>query len=918
MNTEKEPDHYVLTAVTFGDRCSGAIAMIAMRKTAELYTSEYPRVNEIISRNSYVDDIAFSSASEDKAIQDMNATECILKEGGFHIKHWTVSGDVSHDYINIINSDEEKILGLKWNPKLDEFFFKIKVNFSPKKRGMRCDPDMDREECMRNFPERLTRQMVLSQISSIYDPLGLLLPVTLKAKLMMRAMICDDKTPDTKKGLKSIGWDDSLPQEYIKQWKSFFCNLFDVEHLRFQRCMKPEKAVGKPILVVFSDGSSLAYGACAYVRWKLEGGGYEARLIAAKNRIAPTRQITIPRLELCGAVLAVRLREAIERECNWEFETVYHITDSAIVQSQIRKETYGFKTFVATRLSEIQNKSNTSEWWWISTTYNLADLTTRPCNASKLTRESTWQRGPEFMLLPVSQWPIKHVEEAQLTDRIGVTLSCETTHEGVCGINIRYYNDYMKLLRVTCRIMNVGEMRSFKGIGRRITSDDLKKAENLWILVCQKHLTNWEVTFKRLGPTTKDGVIVVGQRIANWLKMNWNRETFVLLPADHDFTRLYINHLHNSDHGGVESTLCKLQEKFWVPRARKIIKSIKSRCVTCRKLEGKVEKQYMGPIREERMKPTPPFFHTALDLFGPFIIRDAVKRRTRGKSFGLIFTCLTTRAVHLDLSEGYSMTDFLATLRRFVSIRGFPRTIHSDNGTQLVAASKVLKDMVKQWNMEEITSFGTSEGMEWHFNEAADAPWYNGCCESLIRLVKRGLTRVIGESILTFGELQTVLYETANLINERPIGIKPGNCIDLGTYLCPNELILGRASVKVPHGKFYEKDDPNKRLKFITDLVEGFWRKWQRDYFPTLLLHSKWHCSKRNVKVGDIVLVQDPNIIRGVWKLAQVIETKTGVDNIVRTVNVRYKVLKAGNLSLTVMTLWCHLQFGTWLSSAPV
>lgn len=196
----------------------------------------------------------------------------------------------------------------------------------------------------------------------------------------------------------------------------------------------------------------------------------------------------------------------------------------------------------------------------------------------------------------------------------------------------------------------------------------------------------------------------------------------------------------------------------------------------------------MGLVMKERLKPTHAFYHTALTLFGPYVIRDAVK---------LIITCLTTRAIHLDLAEGYSTANFLASLRRFVSIRGFLHSIHSDNETRLVAANTTLKNVVKEWDREEVLRFGTIEGMRWQFNKEADASWYNESCESLIRLVKRGSTSVIGESVLTFGELQTTFYEVANLINERTIGIKPDNYTYLGTYLCPNELLLGRASVKV-------------------------------------------------------------------------------------------------------------------------
>lgn len=144
MDIMREPDHYVLTSVTFGDRCSGAIATLAMRKTAEMQESKFPRVNETISRNSYVDDILFSNNSEDKAIKDMNDTEKVLEQEGFYIKHWIVSGNIDHKDINIVKLDEEKVLGLRWDPQLDEFFYKIRINFSTRVRKIRSEPDMNR------------------------------------------------------------------------------------------------------------------------------------------------------------------------------------------------------------------------------------------------------------------------------------------------------------------------------------------------------------------------------------------------------------------------------------------------------------------------------------------------------------------------------------------------------------------------------------------------------------------------------------------------------------------------------------------------------------------------------------------------------------------------------------------------------
>ncbi|XP_068224760.1 uncharacterized protein [Palaemon carinicauda] len=203
---------------------------------------------------------------------------------------------------------------------------------------------------------------------------------------------------------------------------------------------------------------------------------------------------------------------------------------------------------------------------------------------------------------------------------------------------------------------------------------------------------NWEKCFQRLGPfQAEDGTIMVGQRMERWLKHNWNQDSFILLPGKHPFTVLYISYLHRLDHAGVDVTLCKLQSKFWVPSARKIIRSIKRGCILCRKLDAKVEGQRMGQISDERMSSCPAFYQSAVDIFGHFQIKDNVKKRTTGKAYGVIFNCIVTRAVYIDVVDGYDTYSFLKCFRRFTAVHGYPDTVHSDLGSQLVSASKELK-----------------------------------------------------------------------------------------------------------------------------------------------------------------------------------------------------------------------------------
>ncbi|XP_068203689.1 uncharacterized protein [Palaemon carinicauda] len=259
----RPPNHHVLTAVGFGDRPSGVIAITALKKTTSIKENEFPEIENIIDRNTYVDDIIFSCEDVNKAKKLMGNMNLVLNEGGFKIKHWIMSN----------------------NETLDN---ELKLLYADAKED--------------------------------------------------------------------------------------------------------------PMLVIFSDGSSVAYGACAYVRWGLEGDSYVSQLILAKNRIAPTKKLTIPRLELCGAVLSCRLRDIIVKQSDWKFKSIVHIVDSSIVRAQ--KESYGFNTFVANRVAEIQSRTDPTEWWWVNSKNNPADFTTRPCPPNALHENSMWQKGPAFMSRP--------------------------------------------------------------------------------------------------------------------------------------------------------------------------------------------------------------------------------------------------------------------------------------------------------------------------------------------------------------------------------------------------------------------------------------------------------------------------------------------------------------------------------------
>ena len=200
-----------------------------------------------------------------------------------------------------------------------------------------------------------------------------------------------------------------------------------------------------------------------------------------------------------------------------------------------------------------------------------------------------------------------------------------------------------------------------------------------------------------------------------------------------------------------------------------------------------------------------------------------IGRNKTAKHFGVIFTCINTRAVHLELATDASTMEFLHVLRRFFSYRGYPKQMISDNGSQMVGAERELRAMIEGWDTKQLKEYCVERGMLWQFTTPL-APHQNGCSESLVKSAKAALKKAIGETLLTPFELYTCLLEVANLLNQRPIGRIPLDPDD-GSYLCPNDILLGRATNTVPQGPFRDTLNPRHRFEFCQRIVDSFWKR---------------------------------------------------------------------------------------------
>ena len=856
LKTDTPPDIYVMNVLTFGDKPAPAMAQIALQRTAEEGESSNPEAARTIKDNTYMDDILDSVNTKEEAKKLTNGVDRILETGGFNVKGWQSNKDLEeHDTeMNEIKvpqtQTDAKVLGVAWDRAKDVLKYKFEIEAV--------------KSCITDF----TKRKILSQIARIYDPIGFVAPFLVRAKISLQEL-----------WEEGVDWDDALAPNIQKKWSSYFEEMKQLNGVSFERCICPRKTAESPILCVFADASRGAFGTCAYLRSESSSGDVNVKFIAAKSRVAPLKELTIPRLELQAAVLASRLCKTIEKEIRIELHESILFTDSAIVLAWIKNNGKRLKPFVAARVGEIRSNVKPVQWNHIPTEQNPADDVSRGLSVPDLS--GRWLSGPEFLQRPMNEWP----KENGKPDPVEVERECIkkktvgiVTTEAIELTNVvecKDYSSWKRLLRVTAWVLKFknkllakkGRVQQENSVEEEsLTPNEIEESRKIWIKEAQNCLKDRlkRNEFRTLSPfVDKEGIIRVGGRVDNAL-VSYETKHPALLPYDHRISRLITEEAHRMGHSGVATTAAKIRRRYWVIRVHDLVKTIKSNCVICKEMNPQVESQLMANLPPFRVAPhTSPFHYVFCDYFGPLIVK--ISRNKTTKHYGVIFTCLNTRAVHLEIATDCSAMEFIQTLRRFFSIRGYPAMIMSDNGTQFVGALTDLKKMLQETGKRILQEYCVNKGVQWKFITPA-APHQNGTAEALVKSCKLALKKAIGEHVLTPFELYTCLLEVANLVNQRPIG-RPTSDPDDGAYLCPNDMLLGRASPEVPQGPFEETKDPRKRVQFVQKIVESFWRRWTRDVFPLLVPRKKWNSEKRNVRVNDIVIVQDGTAIRGKWKV---------------------------------------------------
>lgn len=880
---------YNLNTITYGTASAPYLATKVLHHIGERHIATHPLASRAILHDFYVDDLLTGTDSIDETMQLKTDLDNILRSSGFELRKWA-SNEASifspqseiQNQLQIVSDTSPKILGLFWNFNQDILTFSVKGSTN----------------------SRITKRTILSEISQIFDPLGLIGPATIQAKIILQEL-----------WQLRVSWDESLPQHLHSRWNAFREELMHINNIKVSRhVLTPGNK--KFELHAFCDASEKAYGACIYLRTQDENNRWSTHLLCAKSKVAPLKVLSLPRLELCGAQLLAQLANKVRASIDIAYNEFYWC-DSTIVLSWISSLSKQWKTFVANRVAEIQRLSH-GKWSHVASSENPADMISRGINPSSLVDNNLWWNGPFWLQENIPEpSPIFHdqfsTESLSEENRICYTVTSITSTE-----IFEKFSCYSRLTRIIAychRFLNNARIKnqlrehtssSTKGDSSQwLTSQELIQSERTILKMTQN--THFADEIKRLKAgqpianssalislnpfLDKDGLLRVGGRLMN-AKISYNYKHPIILPAKHHVTKLILIREHlRLLHAGSQATLCSIRTRYWPLSGKRILKGIINQCIRCFKAKPVSPNYVMGNLPAARVTPTRPFYTCGIDYAGPFLLKEKSRSKTTFKAYMCVFVCFSTKAVHLELATDMTTQSFLNCLKRFIARRGLCHTIFSDNGTNFIGARNELLDLSKllvdKEHRERVEKFLSENKIQWHLIPPR-APHFGGLWEGAVKSTKNHLKRVIGETRLTYEEMYTVLTQIEACLNSRPLSPLSDDPADLSP-LTPGHFLTGDSLTAFPEPDLkHIQENRLSRYQHLQSMLQHFWQRWQAEYLHQLQQRNKWRTtSPTTFGPGTLVLIKDDNLPPLRWRLGRIVELHTGADRITRVVSIK-------------------------------
>ncbi|XP_076765007.1 uncharacterized protein LOC143432076 [Xylocopa sonorina] len=862
---------YELQTVTFGLSAAPYLAIRCLTQLAQDEGHRFPLAATALLRDFYVDDALTGAPTLEGALQLRKELTGLLNSSGLNIRQWAANDKTLLDglpeqsinkRLHLGESSTLKTLGIVWNSSADTISYEVQP---------------------RPNASRVTKRFITSEIAKIYDPLGLLGPVIILAKMLLQKI-----------WTIKIDWDESLPMDLHTEWNQYYKQLPLLNKLVFQR-----RTVSRSPTTIeihgFCDASEKAYGACLYVRTIDEYGHIHVQLLVAKSRVAPLKTQSIPRLELCGALLLTSLLTTTKEALHIKIHRTFMWTDSTIVLHWIRTSPHLLKTFVANRVSEIQSRTDTADWRHISTSENPADLISRGQQPQEFIQPSIWQFGPTWLSREESSWPKEQLEPCVIIpeQKTATCLNLSTIDANI----LDKFSSWHKMQRVAARCLRWKRNNQEKG---GLTADELARAHDALIKLLQRTHFRTELhklknnqrdvggKFQRLAIfLDKDGILRVGGRLRH-SPIPFSQRHPILLPKAHVTTLIIQAEHHTHLHAGVQNTLYAVRRRYWPIDGRSQVWKALRNCIPCIRARPPAVNYTMGDLPEARVTESRPFTHVGIDYCGPFFIKERKHRsRNQHKAYVAVFVCLAVKAVHLELVSDLTSKGFIAALKRFIARRGLCKAIYSDNGRNFVGADNELQELIKSNDYnQQLGNYLENRAIKWNFIPPR-TPHFGGLWEAAVKSFKHHLTRVAGTEPFTFENFNTLIIEIEAVLNSRPLTPISSDPNDL-IVLTPGHFLIGESLTSLRERNFV--DVPTNRLsawQHIQKLKQHFWKRWHLEYLNELTKRSKWKNGTHSIKEGTIVLLREDNVPPMQWILGRVLKAHPGFDGVVRVVTVK-------------------------------
>ena len=821
--------------------------------------AKYPEIVREIEKSLYVDDLISGSSSKEKARGIKLTASEIFAQGTFELHKWhsnekeleeeNVEAFTEETYakeqLNSPRRAETSLLGLPWNKENDT----IGVIFPSEKTEH-------------------TKREILSKIAKIYDPLGLVSPISLQGKLLYREA-CDVK----------LSWDAKLPRDLMHSWVRWEKKL--PEQITAPRSLAAHKEDIQAIeLHAFGDASGKGVAAAVYAVVFQESGVNQG-LVAARARLAKTG-LTTPRLELVSGHMAVNLLTNVAAALDgFPVSEKYCWLDSTVALHWIRSPGE-YKQFVSNRVEKILTHSEVV-WRHVGTSENPADLASR---GGQVSNHSLWWTGPQW-LLDKKQWPPdivtrdsqESLAEARATRAI-FALAIMVADELDALLEKFTLWKTIRICAWMARFVHNARSNKTRRLKGPLTSEETNRANLIWVRRVQSRATaekHYEDDRLQLNlQPNSDGVFECRGRIQGHYP--------IYLPDRQLYTEKLVMRAHlGTLHGGVISTMAKVREQYWVPRLRRLARKIVKSCYGCRRFQVQAFScPPQGNLPRERTEGQIPFQVIGVDYAGPLKYRKTTK--TEGKAYVLLYACSLTRGLYLDLLPNLEAAEFLVSLKQFIARRGRPQTVYSDNGRTFVGAANWIKLVMKD---EKFQDFLACQEIQWKFN-LSRAPWWGGQYERMVGLVKTALYKCVGNGMLFWPELKETLLDIEVALNNRPL-----NYVDDDLQLpilTPSSFLYGQPNalpeLDPSHIQVY---DLRKRAKYLRKCKDALWSRWTREYLRGLRERHRFKNKDQASypSKGDVVIIKSDEKNRALWKLGVVEELITGRDGVVRGAKLR-------------------------------